>query len=234
MIDELLNGAGSTCCLCAQIDGRPDGDLLHRMLGADTYERRIALESAGTAVVPSLGPLAPGHVLVCPKSHHRSVAATSLELQRELNAVAERTASLLTQIFHAPVHSFEHGDASRGHDVSCSVEHAHLHLLPTTADPWLSLRGELDWRPIREGESLAELTGGEEYLYYARPDGESFVHLGSGDGPLPSQLLRLRFAEAMGAADTWNWRLAPRPALADENYRALRHHGTHAAVLSAP
>jgi len=209
----------STCCLCAQIAGEWENDLLHDLLGPSDYKRRVSLESDRAAVIPSLGPLAPGHVLVCPKRHLRSVAAAD-ELEREqIWAMAERTAKRLEAIFAAPVHRFEHGDAERGDEISCSVEHAHLHLLPTAADPWPRIGRELGWRQVASEDELPELVEGREYLLYQAPGGVLQVHLPT--QKVPSQLLRRRFAEAMGTSSTWNWRDLPLAQSAAATHEAL-------------
>jgi ATP adenylyltransferase len=208
------------CCLCAQIQGLPDYDLLHRLLGGQRYERRIVLESAAAAVIPSLGPLAPGHLLICPKDHHRSLAAAPADTAASIRTLADRASELLADVYDAPPHRFEHGDATAGHDISCSVEHAHLHLLPTSADPWARLRDELDWQVVARAQSLGDLTVGREYLYYERPDGSAYLHVAAES--VPSQLLRLRFAEAIGDTASWNWRTSPRAERANACFRRLR------------
>ena len=59
----------ATCCICSQIDGQADGDLIARLLPEQPYVRRVLLESEGFAGLPSLGPLVPGHSLLCPRMH---------------------------------------------------------------------------------------------------------------------------------------------------------------------
>ena len=56
----------TACCLCSQIAGWEENDLISRLLGGDTYVRRVPFESESFALVPSLGPLVPGHTLLCP------------------------------------------------------------------------------------------------------------------------------------------------------------------------
>lgn len=209
----------STCCLCAQIAGDRENDLLHDLLGAADYERRVSLESELAAVIPSLGPLAPGHALVCPKQHLRSVAAGDELVREEIWAMAERTAERLKAIFAAPILRFEHGDAERGGEISCSVEHAHLHLLPTAADPWPRIGQEFEWQKLDGPEELPELVAGREYLLYQGSDGVLQVHLPT--RKVPSQLLRLRFAEVMGTASAWNWRESPLAVSAAATHEAL-------------
>lgn len=207
------------CCLCAQIAGDPSRDLLHQMLGDGRYERRVTMEGDLAVVIPSVGPLATGHVLVCPTEHRRSCASAAPAEFEEINLLAERTATLLRDALGEDVHRFEHGDALIGDTVSCSVEHAHLHLLPTGADPWPELALEFEWERLVGRSELPDFAGGEEYLFYEAPGGECYAYLGQGE--VPSQLLRQRFAESMGLAAAWNWRESPRPELISRTYELL-------------
>jgi hypothetical protein len=53
-------GEKADCCLCSQIDGRRENDLISRLLIDQDYVRRVAMESKLFAVIPSL-------VLLCHK-----------------------------------------------------------------------------------------------------------------------------------------------------------------------
>lgn len=218
-MNRFLGGRPMTtdCCLCAQVEGRAEGDLLHRLLGEPGYVRRVAAENERSVAIPSLGPLAPGHSLICPRRHARSLAALDPAEREDLLALADQVGDALGG---APVHRFEHGDAREGHDVSCSVEHAHLHLLPTKADPWPALRTELAWTAIAGPEDLARITAGREYLLYTTPEGECHVHLRRGS--IPSQFLRLRFAEAIGNPGNWNWRATPKVEATATTFKNLQ------------
>ena len=47
----------ATGALCSQIAGDPAGDVIHQLLGAITYERRVIDLTADLSLVPSLGSL---------------------------------------------------------------------------------------------------------------------------------------------------------------------------------
>src|SRR5262249_2185605 len=147
------------CCLCSQIAGDPRNDLIANLLADSPYVRRIMLEDAAFAVMPSLGPLAPGHSLLCPKTHTRSFAALD---RRHHEACATMKAALrarLTERYGGEVHVFEHGMARAGGRVVCTVDHAHMHFVPLPrgldaglSDQWIPFDGSF--------EALRELSGG--------------------------------------------------------------------------
>jgi hypothetical protein len=124
------------------------------------------------------------------------------------------------------VHRFEHGNATGEQRIACSVEHAHLHLLPAHVNVDDALRRLGSWVPIDTAGSPWVITHGREYLLY-RPPGadESWVRVTPAGKRTQSQLLRRLFAVALGRPGLWNWREHPDPSSAHETYLALaRHH----------
>lgn len=196
------------CCICSQIRGDRTADLISLSIGEQRYVRRVPLETAVCAVIPSLGPIAPGHSLVCPKRHVRSMARLESDEAREAWEFRAVACEVLRRMTSAPVHIFEHGAARCGGRTLCTVDHAHLHLLPADVDVVDRLASELPWRGVEPClEAIAAAVGDGEYLYYETPDGRSFV-LPAAEVRCESQYLRRVFAEALGLRRHWNWRRA--------------------------
>jgi hypothetical protein len=125
---------------------------------------------------------------------------------------------LLKDVFDRPVHAFEHGNATAGSKIVCTVEHAHLHFLPANVnvDAYLS---RYQWTEVVG--PLEVVTEGHEYLFYQTPSGSQWVTTGNG-GSFPSQYLRLAFAEALGVANRWNWRENPASEVTRQTLESLR------------
>ncbi len=208
------------CCICGQIEGDPTRDLLHRARGERTYERWIPYETDRFAVIPSIGALVPGHVLLCPRRHLRSSALLDELETAELLLAEAWLEGILLKEFGGPVQLFEHGNSATGTHVGCSVEHAHLHFVPSAPDLWPTIRRELPW--TRLDQPLTRYVGGREYIRYRRGDGAWFVYALDRDGELPSQLLRRCFARALGIEAEWNWREANRLDVTSTTIERLR------------
>lgn len=188
-------------------------------MSADTYpvdgcglcaESRES-ERAGRpfALLASAGALSVGHALLCPVAHVRSVAALGPDGAQVLLDVAERAAGQLEALTGVPVHCFEHGNALDGHRVACSVEHAHMHLLPGDLELDAAIDKVATWLPAPwSARALSEMTQGREYLLYRRPDGRVRIWISDGQ-PIPSQLMRRLAARALGCPEEWNWRAHP-------------------------
>jgi diadenosine tetraphosphate (Ap4A) HIT family hydrolase len=159
--------------------------------------------------MPSIGALTRGHVLVCPKPHVRSFAAAPSTLDAALASLADGVAATLLRSLGLPVHRFEHGSSMYGARVACSVEHAHLHMVPSQLDVMPAMSGLAAWQRVGPGpQGLRKAIGTAEYLFYESPDGERLAAPAPAGG-FPSQLLRRLFADEAGEHETWNWRRHP-------------------------
>ncbi len=199
-----------TCCLCSQILGIQQNDLISAMASDTEYLRRVVLESHLFVVIPSIGPLVRGHSLLCPKRHFRSLAQLPACYDDEYVVMKARLVSVLSELYATPIHCFEHGAAAAGTRVLCTVEHAHLHLVPANASIAASLRSENTWLPI--GSTLQDLrsaVGEGEYIYYEDPEGIRLVRL-AGNESIPSQYMRRVIGDALGRGHLWDWRANPR------------------------
>lgn len=191
----------TNCTLCAQVVGLRDRDLVYRHLG------RSATLAASTHAVafPSLGALTPGHVIVCPRRHARSWAACPPDVFKDGQRLLAELQQALGRL--GPVHAFEHGNGEWSSRVACSVEHAHIHLVPADVDLADALQPLGAWKPLCPGrEALRQATRGAEYLVYRAPDGETRVSIAGVDQAISSQLMRRVFSSALGRPSEWNWR----------------------------
>ena len=207
------------CCLCSQIAGDESNDLIARMLPGEPYVRRVMLESASFVAIPSLGPLASGHTLLCPKVHVRSFAQLEPSLHNEYLVVKEKLRQALSDQYASGVHLFEHGMAATGDRILCSTDHAHMHFVPMPDACDVDGIAQLPWTEF-EG-SLSELTllsQGREYLLYEPLDGICRLLI-SVEHSFESQYMRKLLARALGSAENWNWRDHPDPKSADDAWR---------------
>ena len=209
----------TTCCLCSQIAGHKDNDLISQLLGEVAYVRRVAMETEHFVAIPSLGPLVPGHTLLCPKSHIKNLACLPHTLWAEYDKFKKRLSNVLGSLFHASSHCFEHGSPPESSRVLCTVDHAHLHLVPTEAKVSELLLEDMSWQKVQL--SIADIRSAVrpgEYLYYESPLSEAFI---AQPGSIESQYMRRVFSNALGFRNEWNWRTNPRPLQVDHTFRAI-------------
>jgi ATP adenylyltransferase len=209
------------CSFCAQIAGRVAGNEVIKLLADACFVRPVLLESGQAVVMPSIGPLSRGHVLVCPTQHLRSTLEADSDVHADIEALIEEAREQLETLTGLPVHRFEHGSSRDGIRVACSVEHAHVHLVPADVVIWDRLPEIASWRLAPEDRArLREDVGGREFLLYEGPGTERV--LATTDAGFPSQVLRQLLASALGSPSTWNWREHPCAAVMRESSALLR------------
>ena len=200
------------CAICDEISGREEGDLVAKLVGNGRgYIRPVVLETERFAVIPSVGPLTLGHVLLCPKRHYSSFARLPVDYEEEYKSISDRLSMLLKEVFQQNVHVFEHGSDAQCSIIPCSVAHAHQHFVPANVDVWDALHESLRWTGVQPRiHHLRQLIGASEYLLYQGPGRDPIVSVPHGS-PFESQYIRRVFAKALGRHDQWNWRAHPLP-----------------------
>jgi diadenosine tetraphosphate (Ap4A) HIT family hydrolase len=103
----------TACCICSQIRGQADGDLIACLLPDQPYARRVLLETDKFAAIPSLGPLVPGHSLLCPKVHTPSFASLDPLAREDLEHARDDLSTRLSRLYGGEVHilRFSHQDS---------------------------------------------------------------------------------------------------------------------------
>jgi len=92
------------------------------------------IESKNFRVIPSIGAIVDGWVLMIPKKHYVSFSEMGEELLLEATELGKYLNSLLNQIYQREVISFENGASSKNNLIGCGVDYAHLHFVPISID----------------------------------------------------------------------------------------------------
>jgi len=190
------------CEFCREFVGHPGHEFHRRYAGI--LESRIVWKSASHILLPSLGQLSPGHVLLLPWRHVSSFAELTPIEEAEAESALEGLRRFLGSAFGKPL-IFEHGlppDASSG---GCGVIHAHTHIVPIEREVQGPPDGSgLEWVELRDRWPSSAVSGPRhEYIYYETQNGEGFLTAGE---TIPSQLVRRWLASQLGAP--WDWRKA--------------------------
>jgi diadenosine tetraphosphate (Ap4A) HIT family hydrolase len=187
------------CDFCDEFDGG------HRNAFASRYGhnlRRGLFETEQFRVVPSLGQIVEGHVLVVPVSHVCALADLSSSELRALEVMRPRVRSVMGTAYSNCIF-FEHGVRGEGAG-GCGIDHAHMHAVPVAADGVLEkLQQEFGGNRVDSIQGIKyALPAGSSYLFFEDVNGDRFVFPVSN---LPSQFLRKLVAESIGKSN-WDWR----------------------------
>lgn len=197
------------CSFCAEIEKRPDHNLFHEVIGSSIKYRYILYETDNFCVMPSLGSLMSGYLLVVPKEHVLSFGWLPPDVDDELRTLLNKVASWLKENYDSECIFFEHGSVSFTNRGGSCTDHAHLHVVPVPEVVNLVdvMRRDFQTRPIT---SIAELRDQIErdaaYLFLRHHDGSMYVC----DAPdAKSQHLRRDLVKQLGLDEIWDWSIFP-------------------------
>lgn len=166
-------------------------------------------ESPNFVVLPSLGALIEGWLLLVPKNHFICMGALPDSLASEMQEMKYLISSILQQ-HYGEVCIFEHGPSKAHISVGCGVDHAHIHFVPLTFDlgsaatPFLP--EGIHWLESGFDGCKAAFSRGEDYLYFEQPVGYGYIAKHNG---FASQVFRRAIASSIGFPDQFSWREHP-------------------------
>jgi|GEM_PF-519882 len=173
----------------------------------DAFWDRPLVETENFFVVPSLGALVEGWLLIVTKEHHICMGSLEQERMNELKILLDIIKNWIRSIYGSAA-AFEHGPVSFKQPVGCGVDHAHIHVVPTSvpliqnARKWVE--SEFVWSRVSGIEAVSAANDrGNSYLYVDQDDYAPMLYDGGG---IPSQLFRKTIADSIGIAEQYNWR----------------------------
>lgn len=178
----------------------------------------VLWETPSFAVLPSLGSLVPGWLLVVPKRRMPNLVELHDNEVEELEDLVS-VASKKLKMFPGQAQMFEHG-GPLGSSLSCGVDQAHLHIVPLGFNVVELSRDDksISWLPVTGfGDIRSQTSNGTEYLYVSTL-GQSL--LGFPSVPT-SQWFRRLIADRIGVPEEWNYREFPKLEVMEETRARL-------------
>jgi diadenosine tetraphosphate (Ap4A) HIT family hydrolase len=190
-----------SCVLCDVLAGR-DNAPARAFISKDELSSEIIASSAEFAAVADVAPLGPGHTMLLTRRHIPAMGQLPADALTELRSVLALFTTRLHTLYSLPVQAFEHGFCGEPPDTGCGIDHAHLHLLPTTADLVAEFHQDFAVRNLGRLTELARLRSlGAEYLLLIPPSGEILTAFPRGTA---SQYFRKKVSTLTGR-ELWNW-----------------------------
>jgi len=202
----------SACCLCSNFVSEGSNEVWNKPL----------FESANFVVLPSLGSLVEGWLLLVPKKHFICMGALPVDLAREMDSMKHEITSRLHRQY-GEVCVFEHGPGAANHEVGCGVDHAHLHMVPfdfdLTSAATRFIPPSTVWRDAGWESCRAAFEEGQDYLYLEQPVGVGRIAVRPDFG---SQVFRKAIALCLGVPQQFSWRQYPKIGVVVRTIQALR------------
>lgn len=195
-----------SCSLCCEIHNLPNNNLLKNFFGA-RFDRTIK-KSENFLIVPSLGQIVEGYLLIITKYHYLSMSHLPIEYYEELKSLIDTARDMIKKLYDKKVIIFEHGMMCKEKRAGACVDHAHLNIVPCNKDIFPFFYKKLKFKSLT---SIEELKGhydkGEPYLYYSSPTLQQMS--AAVPNYLPSQYVRKILAKEVYNTRKWDWKIYP-------------------------
>jgi diadenosine tetraphosphate (Ap4A) HIT family hydrolase len=194
-----------TCEFCIEIANEPFSRF-KKMYG-NFYKNRIIMNKDGFVVMPTIGQIFKGSLLIMPLTHYETMAELPLSMLKRLNPILAYLERKVEK-FGIPI-LFEHGARCKT-GASCGIYHAHLHLVPVPKRIFFSdVLPYFDWSTYSLIDAFDRLRQSDHYLLFRDSTGK-FVAL----EPMPdnfsrfnSQYFRRTLAKHFNINAPWDWHL---------------------------
>lgn len=159
-------------------------------------------------LIPAMGQLTDGYVLLCPKKHFKSMGELDKDLHNEYYKFKNYVYNLLSEEYGRKPIFFEHGSSLNHVSGGSSIEHAHLHAIPVELYevPSIISKNLLGNRieTYHEVFKLSKL--GKPYFYFELSNGNMYLYDATTIDP---QFGRKVIAHVLGVIDMWDWKIYP-------------------------
>lgn len=167
-------------------------------------------ESDSFVVVPTVGALVEGWLLVVPRRRTLCYARLPAAMFSELKHFLDEIVPIVEESY-GPISLFEHGPSATGSPVGCGTDYAHLHLVPVKCDLRMGaaqITSNIRWNKIGSFEEVRDrVADGAGYWFLQQPYGSGECNIGSCSDAEPiSQLFRKVIATSLGTPEAFDWK----------------------------
>lgn len=162
-------------------------------------ENTILDETDNFYVLPAVGSLVDGYVLLVSKKHLSSMSLLTKKENREYEKLIKKYRKIFKSIYgHYPI-IFEHGTNTLKRSAS-SVTHAHTHIVNHT---FKDEKYIIEYLKLQKIESLQNIDNNSSYIMYMNEKGEMYISYSF--KPI-SQMMRILIAKDLNLEETFDWK----------------------------
>lgn len=172
-------------------------------LDTSIYYNEIIDETDNFRIVPCIGSLVDGYVLVLPKKHVYCMTSFSADITEEYNNILKKYRNIFKKIYGKYPIVFEHGTPDPCGICANCVIHGHTHIVNHNYKNENEIINKLRLKTIN---NIFDIEKKKNYIYYMSPKGKEYVTY---DFEPISQIMRIFIARDLGIEKEYNWRLYP-------------------------
>lgn len=169
-------------------------------LDFNKLENTIICETDSFRVIPSIGSLTEGYVLIVTKEHINSLAELTKEQKDEYINLVNKISYIFEKAYGKTPILFEHGTPNLQSSMSAnSIIHAHSHIVNFEFKNEEEIITKYNFTPVKNFAKVKK----ENYIYFQNGNGEKYV---SYQFESISQLMRILIANEINKEHQYNWR----------------------------
>ena len=186
------------CPFCCYVENNKHFFGVHKEIS-----ERVLWETKHFYVAPSVGAFVKGYFLIITKKHYFNMGSSNN--LHELNDLVHALKKHILTLYKSKSIVFEHGSVQDSSSGGASINHAHMHVVPTNDDLELEIKKTGILVPVKNIYNLLDYSN-NPYIYYQNT--QSYSYIIDILNP-PSQYLRQILAKSLNVDDCWNWRIYP-------------------------
>ena len=169
-------------------------------LDFNKVENTIIYETDTFRVIPSVGSLIDGYVLIITKNHVNSLSELTDEQKKEYENIVYKISNQFEKIYGKTPILFEHGTPNLKNLMSAnSIIHAHSHLVNFEFKNEEEIIQKYNFKSVKSFNEVER----ENYIYFQNSNGQKYV---SYNFDSVSQLMRILIAKEIDKENQYNWR----------------------------
>ena len=169
-------------------------------LDTSLYYNQILEETNCFYIIPSLGSLVEGYVLILPKQHIYSMSKSNKKILEEYNGIIEKYRKIFKKIYGKYPIVFEHGTPNPSGISANSVIHGHAHIVNHNYKKESEMIKKLNFKKIN---SIYDIQSNKNYIYYKNQAGINYVTY---EFEPISQIMQIYIANDLEINENYNWR----------------------------
>lgn len=164
-------------------------------------ENTILEETQYFYVIPALGSIVEGYILIISKKHINSMSDLTNEEINEYENLIAKYREIFKSIYKKYPIIFEHGAPNIEDKIRAnSVNHAHTHIVNHNYKNEQSLIEKLNFKKISK---IQNLNRNKNYIFYISPNNSIYV---TNTFESISQIMRIEIAKDLNINDKYDWR----------------------------
>jgi ATP adenylyltransferase len=176
----------------------------------DSIENTILFEDEDFLIVPTIGSFIEGWLLIITKKHYLCAGQIPKDIRYKLSNLIIKCSHIVNKHYGNCL-IFEHGPATENEEIGCSIDHCHIHILPSNVNILKNSKEIFNtkWKNSTFVEDTEKYyKNNNSYIYINNINIKNGEKICLGD-KTPKQFIRKTLALALGDAGIYDYLIFP-------------------------